>query len=83
MADKLPFTIEILEFVENEGPVVLDRVIGGSAYFDEAKRIGHHLLSIVDAAKRPLGFRILSNDSEVVYRWSSSDCEEMPPATQR
>jgi hypothetical protein len=42
MTDKLPFTIEILEF-EDESPAVLDRVIGGSVYFEEAKRIGQHL----------------------------------------
>jgi hypothetical protein len=29
--------------------VVLDRVIGGSLDFDEASRVGQHLLSIVDA----------------------------------
>ena len=41
MADKLPFTIEILEFGD-ERPLVPDRVIGGSVYFEEAKRIGQH-----------------------------------------
>jgi hypothetical protein len=40
MTDKLPFTIEILEF-DDERPVVLDRVIGGSMYLEEAKRIGN------------------------------------------
>jgi len=54
MADKLPFTIEILGF-EDERLVVIDRVIGGSVYFEEAKRIGQHLLSIVDAGIRPHG----------------------------
>jgi hypothetical protein len=70
MADKLPFTIEILEF-EDERPVVIDRVIGGSVYFEEAKRIGQHLLSIVDAGTRPHGYRVLSNNHEMVYIWRS------------
>jgi len=35
MTDKLPYTIEILEF-EDDRPVVLDRVIGGSVYLEEA-----------------------------------------------
>jgi hypothetical protein len=72
MADKLPFTIEILEF-EDERPVVIDRVIGGSVYFEEAKRIGQHLLSIVDARTRPHGYRVLSNNHELVYTWKSGD----------
>jgi hypothetical protein len=72
MVDKLPFTIEILEF-EDERPVVNDRVIGGSVYFEEAKRIGQHLLSIVDARTRPHGYRVLSNNHEPVYTWRSGD----------
>jgi hypothetical protein len=52
MADKVPFTIEILGF-GHDRPVVLDRVIGGSAYFEEAKRIGQHLFSIADEETRP------------------------------
>jgi hypothetical protein len=56
MTDKLPFTIEILEF-DDERPVVLDRVIGGSMYLEEAKRIGQHLLSLVDSGTRPHGYR--------------------------
>ena len=49
MTEKLPLTIEILG-LEDEAPSVdLDRVIGGSIYLEEAKRIGHHLLSLVDA----------------------------------
>jgi hypothetical protein len=51
MTDRLPFPIEILEFGE-ERLVVLDRVIGGSVYLDEAKRIGRHLLSIVENGTR-------------------------------
>jgi hypothetical protein len=82
MADKLPFTIEILEF-EDERPVVVDRVIGGSVYFEEAKRIGQHLLSIVDAGTRPHGYRVLSNNHELVYSWRSGDGGEAPPQTTR
>jgi hypothetical protein len=70
--DKLPFTIEILEF-EDERSVVIDRVIGGSVYFEEAKRIGQHLLSIVDAGTRPRGYRVVSNNHELVYTWRSGD----------
>ena len=82
MTDKLPFTIEILEF-EDERPVVVDRVIGGSVYFEEAKRIGQHLLSIVDAGTRPHGYRVLSDDHELVYAWRPGDSEEAPPQTTR
>jgi len=57
-------------------PVVLDRVIGGSVYLDEAKRIGHHLLSIVENGMRPLGYRVLSHDLESVYTWYPRDSDE-------
>ena len=70
--DKLPFTIEILEF-DDERPIVLDRVIGGSVCLEEAKRIGQHLLSIVDAGTRPQGYRILSHDLASVYTWRPGD----------
>jgi hypothetical protein len=50
--DRLPLTIEIVGF-EGGRPGVLDRVIGGSVYLEEAKRIGQRLLSVVDAGKRP------------------------------
>jgi len=63
--------------------VVLDRVIGGSVYLDEAKRIGHHLLSIVENGTRPLGYRVLSHDLELVYTWRPGDNDQAPPqATQ-
>jgi hypothetical protein len=74
MADRLPFTIEILEF-EDELPVVIDRVIGGTVHFEEAKRIGQHLLSIADAGTRPHGYRVLSNNHELVY-----SSQSLPPA---
>jgi hypothetical protein len=72
MADKLPFTIEILEF-EGERSAVIDRVIGGTVFFEEAKRIGQHLLSIADAGTRRRGYRVLSNNHELVYTWRSGD----------
>ena len=78
MTDKLPFTIEILEFGD-EHPLVLDRVIGGSAYLEEAKRIGQHLLSIVDAGTRPHGYRIFSKDHELVYIWRPEGYDENLP----
>ena len=75
MADKLPFTIEILEFGD-ECPLVLDRVIGGSVYLEEAKRIGQHLFSIVDAGTRPKGYCVLSHDHELVYAWQADGGNE-------
>jgi len=44
MANERPLTIEILALGPG-GPLVVDRVTGGTNYFDEAKRIGEHLLS--------------------------------------
>ncbi len=67
MNDSLRFTIEILGF-DQDGPVVLDRVVGGSADFEEAKRIGHHLFCITDEETRPEGYRILSDGREV-FAW--------------
>src|ERR1700736_1750308 len=78
MTDKLPFTIEILEF-EDDRSVVLDRVIGGSVYLKEAKRIGQYLLSIVDAGTRPKGYRVLSHDHELAYTWQPGDGDEAHP----
>jgi hypothetical protein len=68
MAGKLPFTIEILDFGD-EAPLIVDRVIGGSVYLEEAKRIGERLLSVVDDKTRPHGYRIVSKDHELVYAW--------------
>lgn len=70
MPERLPLTIEILAF-EDGHPVVLDRVIGGSIYLEEAKRIGHHLLSVSDAGPRPKGYCVLCRDHELVYAWQS------------
>ena len=72
MTDRLPLTIEIIGFYDGR-PVVLDRVIGGSVYLEEAKRIGQHLLSVVDTGTRPRGYRVLSHDQEVVYIWRPDD----------
>jgi hypothetical protein len=74
MPAQLPLTIEILGSKDGKS-VVLDRVIGGSAYLDEAKRIGQRLLSIVDAETPPIGYRILSRDRDVVYDWQVSQDE--------
>jgi hypothetical protein len=75
MRDRLPFTIEILGFDAS----VLDRVIGGTVDLDEAKRIGRHLLSIVESENRPLGYRVLSHDLESVYTWHLGDGDETQP----
>lgn len=82
MTDRLPLTIEILGF-EDGHPVVLDRVIGGSVYLEEAKRIGQHLFSIVDAGTRPKGYCVLSRDHKLVYAWQPSDGDETCPEQTR
>jgi hypothetical protein len=51
-------------------------VIGGSVYLEEAKRIGQHLLSVVDAGTRPKGYCVLSHDHELVYAWQPDDGDE-------
>jgi hypothetical protein len=75
MTDKLPFTLEILEF-DDERPVVIDQVIGGSMYLEEAKRIGRHLLSLVDSGTRTLGYRVISKDHQLVYSWRLGNGDE-------
>jgi hypothetical protein len=82
MTDRLPLTIEILGF-EDGRPVVLDRVIGGSVYLEEAKRIGQHLVSIVDAGTRSEGYCVLSHDHELVYAWQAGDGDETCPEETR
>jgi hypothetical protein len=72
MTEKLPLTIEILG-LEDGHPVVLDRVIGGSIYLEEAKRIGHHLLSLVDAGTHPAGYCVLTDNHKLVYAWRADD----------
>jgi hypothetical protein len=69
MADREPFTIEILGF-DHDHAVTVDRVIGGSRDLEEAKRIGHHLFCIADEGTRPEGYRVLSDGREV-FAWHS------------
>jgi hypothetical protein len=69
MLDKKPLTIEVLGLGNGTHPVVLDRVIGGTIYLDEAKRIGHRLFAIVDGETSPWGFRVLSRQQQVLYEW--------------
>lgn len=71
--ERLPLTIEILGF-EGGQPVVLDRVIGGSAYLEEAKRIGQHLLSVSDAGT---GYCVLNHDHELIFAWKAGDGNEI------
>jgi hypothetical protein len=70
MANERRLTIEILAL--GPGPLVVDRVISGTAYLDEAKRIGERLLSRTEEAEHG-GYRILSCDSEVLYTWPAGD----------
>jgi hypothetical protein len=78
MTDKVPFTIEILG-LDHDRPVVVDRVIGGSVYFEEAKRIGQRLLSIADPGTHPQGYRVLTSDHELVYIGCAADNDEAYP----
>jgi hypothetical protein len=71
MVDKRPLTIEILA-LGSEGPIVRDRVIGGTAFLDEAKQIGERLLSRTEIAVGH-GYRILNSDLQVLYTWPSGD----------
>jgi hypothetical protein len=75
---KQPLTIEVFGLKDGV-PVVLDRVIGGSLYLDEAKRIGRRLFSIVDAQTRPEGYRILGHDHELIYNWQAGQADEGDP----
>jgi hypothetical protein len=50
----------VLGATNGSRPTVLDHVTGGTVYLDEAKRIGHHLLSITEGKALPEGFRVLS-----------------------
>jgi chemotaxis receptor (MCP) glutamine deamidase CheD len=72
MVDKRPLTTEILA-LGPEGPIVRDRVIGGTTVLDEAKRIGERLLSRTEIAVGHRGYRILSSDLQVLYTWPSGD----------
>jgi len=68
MSEQQPFTIEILG-LDHDRLVIVDRVIGGSVYIEEAKRIGQGLLAITDAETHPYGYRVLTNDCRIVYVW--------------
>jgi hypothetical protein len=73
MPDKAPLTIEIIGITEGRS-VVLDRVIGGTVYIDEAKQIGQRLLSIVDAEITPTGYRI--HDHDLIYDWQVGQADK-------
>jgi hypothetical protein len=77
MSDKAPLTIEIIG-IKKGRLVVLDRVIGGTIFIDEAKRIGERLLSIVDAEAAPTGYRILSYDHDLIYDWQVGQDDQGP-----
>lgn len=64
-----PLTIEILGETDGSHAEVLDRVIGGTIFLDEAKRIARHLFEITAAEIPSHGFRILSCEHEVIYEW--------------
>jgi hypothetical protein len=76
MDDKSRFTIEILG-ANHDHPAVVDRAIGCTSYFDEAKRIGQHLLSVADKEGQPQGYRILSDGREI-YVWHRGDDDQVP-----
>jgi hypothetical protein len=68
MIDKQPFTIEVFG-LDQDRPAIVDRVIGGSVHFEEAKLIGQRLVSIADAETHPQGYRVLTSDCKLVYIW--------------
>jgi hypothetical protein len=68
MRVQLPLTIEILG-LKDGASVVIERVIGGTVYLDEAKRIGQRLLSIAAAEAAPMGYCILTHNHELIYDW--------------
>jgi len=71
MIDREPLTIEVLAGSNGSQPTVLDRVIGGTVYLDEAKRIGHHLLSITEGM--PKTFRVMNQAHQLLYEWHAAD----------
>ena len=77
MANERPLTIEILALGPG-GPLVVDRVTRGTNYFDEAKRIGEHLLSRTELDAGYRGYRILNSDLQVLYTWPSGDHATTP-----
>ena len=75
MSDRTPLTIEVLGGSNGAHPVVLDRVIGGTIYLEEAKRIGHRLLEVAEGDIPPRGFRILNPERQTLYEWHVGDDE--------
>ena len=71
MVDREPLTIEVLGGTSGAQPAVLDRVIGGTIDLDEAKRIGHRLLSITEGG--PKAFRVVSQARQLLYEWHVAD----------
>lgn len=69
--DREPLTIEVLGVKNGSRPSVLDRVIGGTVYLDEAKRIGKHLLAITEGT--PKAFRVVNKARQTVYEWYVGD----------
>ena len=69
--DRERLTIEVLAETSGSHAAGLDRVTGGTIDLDEAKRIGHHLLSITDGT--PKAFRVVSQAHELVYEWPNAD----------
>ena len=75
MPVRIPLTIEVLGSSKDGNLAILDRVIGATVHVSEAKRIGRHLLSVVDTGTRPTGYRILSDDHETIYAWRMTEGE--------
>ena len=82
MIKKQPFTIEILGLDDHDNLVIVDRVIGGSAYLEEAKRIGQRLIAIADVETHPRGYRVLTNDCKMVFVWSIDENAEQRATVQ-
>jgi hypothetical protein len=76
MANERHLTIEILAL--GLGALVVDRVTGGTVYFDEAKRIGQHLLSRTEVEVGRGGYRILNSGLRALYTWPSGDRAKEP-----
>ena len=75
MSGLKPLTIEVLGKTTEPHTVVFDRVIGGTIYLDEAKRIARHLFEVADAGITPQGYRILTFEQQVIFEWHVSNDE--------
>ena len=73
MLDRKLLNIEVLG--GSGHPAVLDRVIGGTVYMEEAKRIGHRLVSVAEGETRATGFHVLGPDNRLLYEWHVGDDE--------